>query len=307
MSETALDANESSFFLRETEHIKAKTYDVKYPEFKADRLIPVSNEAGPGAQSITYRQYDEVGVAKIIADYADDLPRVDVKAKEFSVIPKSLGDSYGFNINEIRAAAKAGGPPLQQRKANTARRAIDQLMNIIAWVGDTIAGLTGLLNHPNITTGLAPNDGTGASRNFSAKTPAQIVRDFSALVNGVRVLTKGVEEPDTALFPLSVWTDISTRQNSAASDVTILQYLKSIFPTITTWEWLLELDTAGAGSTKAIMVYKRDVDHLTQEVPQPFEQFEPEKRNLEWVTDCHARVAGVIIYYPLSVSRLDDV
>jgi hypothetical protein len=180
-------------------------------------------------------------------------------------------------------------------------------MNLIAWLGDTIAGLTGLLNHPNITTGLAPNDGTGSSRNWEDKTAAQIVRDFSALVNGVRTLTKGVEEPDTALFPLSTWTLISTLQNSAASDITVLEYLKKVFPTINTWDWLLELDTAGAGSTKAVLVYKRDPDHLTQEVPQPFEQFEPEKRNLEWVTDCHARVAGVIVYYPLSVSRLDDV
>lgn len=306
METMVLDANEGAFFSRQTEYIKQRTYDIKYPEFKAGRLIPVSNEAGPGAQSIVYRQYDEVGMAAFIADYADDLPRADVKAKEFSIIPKSIGSSYGYNLNEIRAATRAG-IPLQQRKANAARKAIDQLINVVAWNGDDEAGLYGLLNHPNITTGLAPADGTGSSRNWSAKTPAQIVRDFSALVNGVRVATKGVEEPDTAIFPLSIWTDISTRQHSTASDITVLEYLKKVFPQITTWEWVLELDTAGAGSTKSVIVYKRDPDHLTQEIPQPFEQLEPEKRNLEWVTDCHARVAGVIVYYPLAVSRLDDV
>lgn len=49
-----LDANESIFFERELEHVKARSYDIKYPEFKATMLIPVSTEAGPGAETITY-------------------------------------------------------------------------------------------------------------------------------------------------------------------------------------------------------------------------------------------------------------
>ena len=78
-----LDANESAFFQRELEYVKSNTYDVKYPELKARRLFPLNPEVDPGATKITYQQYDQTGIAKIIANYADDLPRADIKGKEF--------------------------------------------------------------------------------------------------------------------------------------------------------------------------------------------------------------------------------
>ena len=41
-----LDANETAFFERELEHIKARSYDVIYPEFMALDLIPIETDAG---------------------------------------------------------------------------------------------------------------------------------------------------------------------------------------------------------------------------------------------------------------------
>ena len=92
-----LDADESVFFARELEHVKAQSYDVQYPELTATKNIPVSSEAGPGAETITYQQYDSVGFAKIISNYATDLPRVDLKGKEFTAKVKSIGASYPAN------------------------------------------------------------------------------------------------------------------------------------------------------------------------------------------------------------------
>ena len=79
-----MDANESIFFLRELESVKSRSYDVKYRNLKANALVPVSTEGDPGAAVITYQQYTKVGVAKIIADYADDVPRADVYGIEVS-------------------------------------------------------------------------------------------------------------------------------------------------------------------------------------------------------------------------------
>ena len=38
------DANESMFFARELEQVKAKTYDKKFAELTATRVIPVSSD-----------------------------------------------------------------------------------------------------------------------------------------------------------------------------------------------------------------------------------------------------------------------
>ena len=99
-----LDEGESLFFARELEHIKSQSYDKKYPKLKARMLFPLEFEANAGAETITYEQYDQVGMAKIISNYADDLPRADVKGTEFTSRVRTIAASYGYNYDEINAA-----------------------------------------------------------------------------------------------------------------------------------------------------------------------------------------------------------
>ena len=103
-----LDAGETAALARQLEHIYAKTYDVKYAELKARRFIPIDTSVDAGAEFFTYRQWDIFGMAKLIANYADDLPRVDTLAREFAAPIKSLGASYGFSIQDMSRAAMSG-------------------------------------------------------------------------------------------------------------------------------------------------------------------------------------------------------
>lgn len=294
-----LDADESIFFHRQLEFLKSKSYDIVYPELKARQLIPVSYEAGPGADTIAYEQYDMVGVARIISSYADDLPRADVKGKEFVGKVRSIGDSFGFTIQEIRAARFAN-KPLEQRRADAARRAALQLENTIAWFGDTTHGLGGLLNNANIPEFTIPADGTGASALWTAKSADQILRDMNGVANLPIVNTKGTHVPDTMLLPVAQYALISSTPRSSTSDTTILNYFLANNPFIKKVEWLNELTGAYAGPTNGIFVYKKDPNFLTLEVPQDFEMFPVQERNLELITPCHMRTGGVKLYYPLA-------
>lgn len=300
-----LDANESIFFARELEFVKSNTYDVLYPELKARKLLPVSNEAAPYADAIVYQQFDQVGVAKIIAGYQGPLPRADIKGKEFINPIKSLGCSYGYNIMEVRKSA-ALGKKLEQRKANSAKRAIAQKENDIAFLGDSDAGLSGFLNHSSISEITIPNDGSGSSKLWSTKTNAQILRDLHLMASRPVETTKGVEIPDTLLLPLTAFNLIASTPWSTSNDgKTILavfleqsQYIKQV-------DWLNELETAGAGNLRRMMSYKRDPMKLTLEIPQEFEQLDPQAVGLEFEIPCHSRIGGVLIYYPLGVSYGD--
>lgn len=299
-----LDADESIFFGRQLEFVKAKSYDVVYPELKARMLIPVSSEAGPGAETIKYEQYDQVGVAKIIASYADDLPRADIKGKEFIASVKSLGDSYGYTIQEIRAARFAN-KPLEQRRANAARRAMLQAENTIAFKGDVDSGLQGLLTHSNITIYTLPADGTGGSTRLSSKTPDQVLRDLNGFVNGIVETTFGVEVPNTLLLPLSLKNSLTSTPRSINSDSSILKYFLDNQDFIKQVEWLNELKNLTAPGVDSMLAYNKNPDKVSLEIPQDFEQFPAEARGLEFVVACHERIAGVIVYYPLSISRAD--
>jgi hypothetical protein len=307
-----LDANESVMFARDLEVIKKKTYDTRFPELKATQLIPISTDAGPAAESITFRSYTEIGLAKIISAYADDLPRADIKGTEHTYPIRSLGSSYGFSIQEIRASQMMG-KNLPQRKANAARMMIEQKINKIGWTGDTEGGLTGLINNTNVTRVAAPGDGASSATTFVSKTPAQILRDLNALVNGIVELTKGVEVPDTLLLPLAQFNYLSVTPYSTYSDKTIMAYFKETNLYIKDVISVLELKDAGVGVSPLAagediaIAYKRDIDKLSFELPIPFEQMAPQERNLEQIVNCHARSGGVIIYYPLSVAILEGI
>jgi hypothetical protein len=313
-----LDAGESMFFARQLEYIKAQSYDILYPEYKATTQFPVSTEAGPGAESITYREFDTVGLMKIISNYADDLPRADVRGREHTIPVRSIGGSYGYNVQEIRASRMAN-KPLEMRRAEAARRAYEQMVNRIGWFAKSddgiYGGLTGILYQANITKADSSLDDW-----LTDPTPKvwadEIIAAFAKAFYDMVDLTKGIEWPDTALLPPKQFGKIRTLPRSTVSDTTVYQFIKDAHPELKTIEWVNELKrvspkpstpTAGSSYTDVMLLYKKDPMKLTFEIPQPFEQFPVQERGLEYLIPTHARVGGFLVYYPLSVTVLEKI
>ena len=72
------DAEAGLFLSRQLEFIRPQIFETKYADIKYPTILPVTSEAGPGAQTYTYRVMNATGEFKLIADAADDLPRADV-------------------------------------------------------------------------------------------------------------------------------------------------------------------------------------------------------------------------------------
>lgn len=308
LGESRLDADEQIFFSGELRKIKSKSYDVRYPEFKCRTLIPVSYDAGPGAEEIGYDQYDMVGAAKIINNYATDFNRVDVKGKRFVSRVKSIGDSYGYNIQEIRAARMAN-KPLEQRRANAARQATVITENNIAYFGDAEYNLGGFLTNPNIPVASVLADGAGASGLWVNKTPDQIIRDMNACANSVFENTKQVESANVLLLPPKQYTLVSSTRMGQGSDMTILEFFLKANQYIKVVDWLgaLDKDSNTIFESSIMVAYNRHPDNLTLEIPVDFEQFPPQPKGMDYEIDCHERIGGVIVYYPLTVSIYDGI
>lgn len=296
----------SVFFARELEYVKAKAYDEKLPNLAAARLFPVSTEADPGAETISYESYGMVGIAKLIANYADDLPRADIKGKTVSVPVHSVGTSYGYSVGDIRAA-KMKGMNLSTRKALAARRANDTAINKLAFKGDKLAGIEGVLTNPNISTYVIEADGEGGSTKWKDKTPVQVLRDLNYAVSSIVDLTNGVEIPDTIILPIEQYNHISNTIVPDTGGESIMtnflknnQYIKKI-------EQAVELKKAGASGEDMALIYRRDPDAVSLEIVMPFTQYAPQSRNLEFVVPCESRTAGVIVYYPLGMCRIEGI
>lgn len=305
MKMARLDDNESIFFARELEHIKTKAYDVEYPNLKQRDIFPVSFEADPADEYITYTMYDGVGMAQVVSDYATDFKNIELSGKQFTSRVRSLGAAYQYSIQEIRKAAKTGRA-LDQAKANTAKKAIMQLERDIAFYGDDVYDLKGWLNNVNIPDVTLPN---GDWLN-AATTPDEIVADANILANSVITNSKSVHSADTMLLPIPYYTKLASTPRSANSDKTILAFLMENNPFIKNVDWLTELSAANSNGKlardKAIM-YARDPDTMTLEIPQDFETFDPEPVALTFKVAVHERCGGVVVTRPLSQAFTDDI
>jgi hypothetical protein len=302
-------ADEASvFFARELDHVKAQSYDVEYPELTALNLFPISTEADPGAETITYYTYDKTGLAKIIDNYSTDLPRADVNGKPSYAKIKSIGDSYGYSAQEMRASRLAG-KSLDSRKGEAARYAIDNKTNIIAWRGDEESGLMGVLSAGQNIPLYAIGQGTVSGKtSWLEKDADEILADVNGMAKQVAKVTKNVERPDTLCVPADVYMDISTRRIPDTS-TTVLKFLLDHAPYIKDIVSTAELDADSTetnpyakdeGGSGVAFLFKNDARKLSLENPMPFLQYPLQVKNLETVIPCEARTAGVIVYYPLS-------
>lgn len=293
--------DDSIFLARQLDYVKARTYERKLPPMQGLRLVPISTDVPEYAETVTYRVFDQVGMAKVVANYADDLPRADVKGREITVRVKDIGDSYGYSVNELRASI-ATGTNLPTRKAEAARRAIEIKLNQIAMVGDAAYGLYGLLTHPNIgvTTGL-----NGDWLN-PATTADQILEDMDAMYDAVRLQSHSVHRPNVFALPTAQYSKITSKRLPDANGMTIAAFFRAKHPELELEE-VPELQGAGTNGADVALVYERSEENLNLDLVMPFNQLPAQPRNLELVVPCLARTAGVEVHYPLSATKGEGI
>jgi hypothetical protein len=297
---THLDAEGSVFFTRQLEYVKGKIIEEQLVPLTYAQFIPVSAEMPLGATNFTWRSYSGYGQARIISDYAKDFPRSEIAGKEQSITVKNLGASYAYTIMDIRRA-QYGGVDLEYRKGVAARRAIEEKINSIAWKGDATFGIQGFLNYPGVVS-FTPAGATAGDKLWSAKTADQIIDDLNAILAGVDVATNGIETPNTILIPKAQMTRIKNLRSGTNSDLTVYEWFIRNNPGITL-EVCRELKGAGAGGTDMIVAYTKSSDKLEFQLPMALETLEMQKDGLEYIVPMMATVAGVVVYYPLSISQ----
>ena len=286
------------FLERQLEFIRPQIFEIQYADIKYSTILPVTSEAGPGAQTFTYRIMDSTGEFRLLADAASDLPRADISQVEKSINIRSFGGSFGYTVQELRAAQMAN-IALEQRRAGAVRRAYEEKVESVAMFGESTVSLTGFFNNPTVDIVAADKWFTTAS--ITAQEMNELLNyGVTAVVNGSNMK----EEPDTILLAYEDYNKVSTTRNSDSSDVTVLEYFLRTSPYIRNVEPINQLTKGKNGgrlNTSRMVVYKRDPEKVQLHIPQPLELFPAQQRGLEFIVPAHARVGGVALYYPKSV------
>ena len=286
------------FLQRQLEYIRPQVFETVYADIKYPTLLPVTSEAGPGATTFTYRIMDSTGEFRLVADAASDLPRADISQVEKSINIRSYAGSFGYTVQELRAAQMAN-IALEQRRGAAVRRAYEEKVESVALFGESTVGLSGFFN--NATVDIVAADKWFSTAGITAQEMLELLNyGVTAIISG----SKMKEQPDTILLGYDDYNKISTTRNSDSSDVTVLEYFLRTNPYIRNVEPINQLtkgNNAGRLNTSRMVVYKRDPEKVQLHIPQPLELFPPQQRGLEFVVPAHARVGGVALYYPKSV------
>lgn len=295
-----LDAGETAIIALELEHMFSRMYERKYPEYKARTLIPGNSEASNGDSTWAYKMWDAIGMAKIISDFADDLPRVGAFATKHTGNFVSLGNSYDYDLQELRSSARSGNR-LQDRKAIMAKRGHESLADRIFAFGDVQTGQPGFVNNANV-----PIVSAGITGNWNVATPQQILADMRILERSGPLNTFDVFSFDTLVLPISEFQIATGTELSIDNNTTVMSQFLATSPYIRNVESWHKLDTANvAGTGPRMVMYKRDPEVIELVESQAFEQMPPQVKNLAWKVPCHSRIGGVKLVYPLGMSYAD--
>lgn len=291
---------DSVYVARALDYLSARNIAILRQSRGIDLLVPVSNEIPVGAESVVYRIYDAVGMARIIGANVDDLPTVEVRSVERTARVQTIGVSYRYTFQEVRNAVYAG-TGLPQRKAALARDFVDRKANSIKVVGDPAYNMYGLVNHPNIPV-VVPTTGNWTA---AGTTADQIAQDFTDAYGAIYLQSKGNFTPTVAGMPYQLRIAM-LRKRVPNTNTTAMMLIRETFPDMQFAE-VPELAGVGAGGTHAMIFADRNENYYAYENVMDFTEHPPQARGLEMVVPCEAQTAGVIIRQPLALAKMEGL
>jgi len=296
-----------AFLLSQLTHIESKMYEKKYKAITYPMIVPVSNEAGEWAESVTYFFMDGAAVAKFVGTKSLNVPIAEIGTDKITV-PVELGATgYEYSDEELRQAIQLKRA-LPQLKSNTARRAYEELAQRVAMSGDTTHNLPGFINNTNVTAATVVNPGGGTE--WVNKTPNQILFDINDFMGDIFVDTLQVEKPNTLLLPTAQWNYLAGTPRSDNSDTTLLAWLIANSPYLSSDADIIpatELAGAGSGPSDRMMAYDKDMDKVVFHIPMPLRFTEPQRKGRGFEVPGEFKLSGIEFRYPGSARYADGI
>jgi hypothetical protein len=302
-----------SFAVQTAQIIEPQVYEIQYPEVQYPNLLPVDTSGNEWAKSIGFYVTDKVGQAAWFNHLAADVPFADITRAKYEVGVEMAAAGYYWTMEEIGQQMMIPNLNLMTARASAARRASEEMIDRIAFFGDTVKNWTGVTNDANVTITNAPADGTGSSALWSAKTANLIARDLNLILTGIYTTSLTTEIADTVLLPPDRFTTLaqSIVTNTAVTGLTLVQQ-SNAYTALTgnplNIRTVRGLETAGAGGVARAIAYRNDMEILKLHLPMPF-NFRPVMQTTPLRFDVPGifRTGGVEIRRPGSMRYLDGI
>lgn len=295
-------------------YLEGEVYRQQYPEFKYSTFVPVVTSEPEYAAQIGVRVLNYRGGLRRYNGIATDQPTADVAQKVQFVDVHTFSSGYRFSIVELNQA-KMGLLELDVERALAVRATAEADTNKIMLRGglddngNFAATGEGLFTGPNVpvTTATATIDSIVTAGGDVAQ---KILTVFNAAYRAVYIdQTSTVHKPNTCILPATTYQILNSTilGSGNASNLTVLQFLRLNYPDVEFYDDI-NLETAGVGGKKRMVIYKRDVRVIKGHVPMPlrFQQIEG-PQNMTFYVPAIMRTAGVEWRVPKAAHYVDGI
>jgi hypothetical protein len=217
-----------------------------------------------------------------------------------------------WTIPELRSAEQMGRPVDQQKYMGMQlKHQMDCDEQV--YVGDTVLGMPGLLNHTLLT-----NTGNALNGNWAAATPAQILADVNALLNSVWAAAGWAVIPNKLLVTPTEYAILVSTLISTAGNISILKFLLENNLAVTQAgqkldiqpvKWLLgtnNANTLGVAATNSMFAYVQDPMRVRWPYV-PMQRTPLEWRTLWQLVTYYGRLGAVELVYPEVCGRRSNL
>ena len=283
------------WFDRQLEQIMERTYEERRQPRNALEIFNRDDSISRGATSYTHRIKSFRGKAKIIEDYGEKLPRVDVVRDEFPRPIKDIGTSYEITVREAMSAMHSGDS-LETDRGQSAREAIEDKHNDLFWDGEEDLDVWGFNSHPYV-----PRYGFSQSLDYTTNANT-IIAELNEFISQPRLLTDKQISPDTLLLPTELFEIVSSTR-VPDTQITILQHLEQANPHLSegSIRQVPELDGKGENGEDLCGVFRNRTDTIKLVAPILADELSPQMEALITKVPFLASNGGMYIARPKEV------
>jgi|GEM_PF-4186896 len=294
----------TAFFEEELVKIIGEVERVEYGRKIARDIMPFDAKASRGSQALKQYVLDRVGYMRLKEKISDKVELTDI-AKSAVYLPLLISENgFQYDIDEISASMESN-TSLDSEKAAAVLEAYEEMINKVAFVGQSDLGLTGLANNANVDIL------TDMGATFAVATSEQRVTFYAGLCSNVWVNSKNTVTPDTLVVPSAEYTAMGEKTYSNTGVVTdkseldMLQTrLNGLFGSVKIVS-SLELEGQGAAGVQRAVAFANNARVLYFEETLPVEYQPVQRRNNLFIVPTFAKVGGVFIRRPYGIQYGD--
>jgi hypothetical protein len=216
------------------------------------------------------------------------------------------GMQIGWTIPELESAQKLGRP-VDQQKFTGMQLKHNMDVDEQVYIGDTVLGVTGLVNAATVT-----NVSNAATGTWATATPDQIVADVNELLTSVWAASAYAVCPSELRLPPAKFGLLVSRKVSDAGNISILEYVKQNTISnsingrplnIQPLKWLFQ---RGVASADRMMAYTKEQDKVRFPLV-PLQRTPLEYRDIRQLTTYFGRLGVVEVVYPELIGYRDGI